>query len=166
MVETEERDLQGQALDGVFRQESARMWRALFASTGDREIAADAVAEAFAQAMRRGDAIRDPRRWVWKAAYRIAAGSLAERSRRHVEGPADRPTWDTPTWDTEPAWDLRAALMRLSARQRDAVVLHHYAGYSTREVASMISSTPAAVRVHLVRGRRRLRELLGEVHDA
>jgi RNA polymerase sigma-70 factor (ECF subfamily) len=161
MVETEARILQRQTLDGIFRDESTKMWRALFASTGDREVAADAVAEAFAQAMRRGDAIRDVRRWVWKAAYRIAAGLLAERSRRHIETASDRPMWDT-----EPAWDLRAALLRLSARQRDAVVLHHYAGYSTREVASMISSTPAAVRVHLVRGRRRLRELLEEVHDA
>ena len=31
-------------------------------------------AEAFAQALRRGTAIRDPRSWVWRAAYRIAAG--------------------------------------------------------------------------------------------
>jgi DNA-directed RNA polymerase specialized sigma24 family protein len=41
------------------------------------------------------------------------------------------------------------------------VVLHHGAGYPVREVAAIIGSTPAAVRVHLSRGRRRLRDLLG-----
>jgi hypothetical protein len=44
-------------------------------------VANDAVAEAFAQAIRRGDEVRDPLRWVTKAAYRIAAGELQLRRR-------------------------------------------------------------------------------------
>ena len=62
----------------------------------------------------------------------------------------------------EPARELVAALAMLSERQRAAVVLHHAVGYPVREVASIIGSTPAAVKVHLMRARRRLRELLGE----
>ncbi len=116
-------DISEHRLEGLFRTESTKMWRALYASTGDREIAADAVAEAFAQAMRRGEAIRDPAKWVWKAAYRIAAGSLADR--RRLAGTA---VPEKAAWDAEPAWALRAALLELSQRQRDAVVLHHYAG--------------------------------------
>jgi DNA-directed RNA polymerase specialized sigma24 family protein len=33
------------------------MWQAVFAFAGDPEVASDAVAEAFTQALRRGDAI-------------------------------------------------------------------------------------------------------------
>jgi DNA-directed RNA polymerase specialized sigma24 family protein len=51
------------------------------------------------------------------------------------------------------------ALGALSERQRASVVLHDGAGYPAREVARIVGSTEAAVRVHLMRGRRRLREL-------
>jgi RNA polymerase sigma-70 factor, ECF subfamily len=60
----------------------------------------------------------------------------------------------------EPARELLDALRSLSAKQRAAVVLHHAGGYPVREVAAMIGSTTAAVKIHLMRGRRRLRELL------
>ena len=53
------------------------LWRAILAWSGDPEIASEAVAEAFAQAARRGDAIDDVGRWVWRAAFRIAGGLLA-----------------------------------------------------------------------------------------
>jgi RNA polymerase sigma-70 factor (ECF subfamily) len=66
----------------------------------------------------------------------------------------------------EAAVELVSALGQLSVKQRGAVVLHHAAGYPTKEIAAILDSTPAAVRVHLMRGRRRLRELLSEEEDA
>lgn len=58
------------------------------------------------------------------------------------------------------ASEILEALARLSPRQRAAVVLHDHVGYSTREVAAILGSTAATVRVHLSQGRRRLRTLL------
>jgi DNA-directed RNA polymerase specialized sigma24 family protein len=66
----------------------------------------------------------------------------------------------------EPARDLVVALGALSERQRAAVVLHDAAGYRARDVAKIVGSSEAAVRVHLMRGRRRLRDLLKEDGDA
>lgn len=63
-------------LERLYREEGARIWRALVAHTGDREIAADAVAEAFAQALHRGDEVKAPGPWLWRAAFRIAMGEL------------------------------------------------------------------------------------------
>jgi RNA polymerase sigma-70 factor (ECF subfamily) len=60
----------------------------------------------------------------------------------------------------EPARELVQALSRLSPKQRAAVVLHHAAGYPLKDVAAILGSTVGAVKVHLLRGRRRLRELL------
>lgn len=65
----------------LFEAEHARLWRSLLAHTGDPDVASDAAAEAFAQAVRRGEAVRDPAAWVWRAAFRIAAGQLAVRRR-------------------------------------------------------------------------------------
>ena len=61
-----------------------------------------------------------------------------------------------------PARDLVIALASLSEKQRAAVVLHDAAGYPNKEVAAIIGSTTAAVKVHVARARRRLRELLGD----
>lgn len=144
------------ALDLVYREHAPRMWRTLAAYSGSREIAEDAVAEAFAQALTRGRELWAPERWVWKTAYRIAAGELKRRAAKPampVDGSVQA---------EEPAWELMDALARLSPMQRAAVVLHHYAGYPARDVARIVGSTPAAVWVHLSQGRRRLRLMLEE----
>src|SRR5438094_7533773 len=73
-------------LECLYRDQRDRMWQAVFAFAGDREVASDAVAEAFAQALRRGDAIRSPERWLWRTVFRIAAGELQRRRRHRPEG--------------------------------------------------------------------------------
>ena len=141
-------------IERLYRERGDRMWRAVLAFAGDPEVASDAVAEAFAQVLRRGGGVRDPERWVWRAAFRIASGELKDRRKRPVSetmGTYER---------EEPARDLVVALGAISDRQRRAVVLHDAAGYPAKEVARIVGSTEAAVRVHLMRARRRLRELL------
>lgn len=66
-------------IERLYRERGDRIWRGLLAFSGDPEVASDAVAEAFAQVLRRGEEVRDPERWVWRAAFRIAAGELKER---------------------------------------------------------------------------------------
>jgi RNA polymerase sigma-70 factor, ECF subfamily len=146
-------------IERLYRERGDRIWRGLLAFSGDPEVASDAVAEAFAQVLRRGDEVRDPERWVWRAAFRIAAGELKEQRKREVLGVAGSYEME------EPARDLVIALGALSERQRVSVVLHDAAGYPSKEVARIIGSTEVAVRVHLMRGRRRLRELLKEDVD-
>jgi RNA polymerase sigma-70 factor (ECF subfamily) len=149
-----------QGLERLYREQGDRMWRALYAYAGDREVASDALSEAFAQALRRGSAIREPDRWVWRSAFRIAAGEM-KRRRSELGGANVEATYEM----EEPARELLEALHSLSTKQRAAVVLHHAGGYPVRDVAAIIGSTTAAVKVHLMRGRRRLRELL-EDEDA
>jgi RNA polymerase sigma-70 factor (ECF subfamily) len=144
-------------LERLYREQGAKMWRAVLAFAGDAEVASDAVAETFAQALRRGEQIREPERWLWRTLFRVAAGELKARGR--VAHTAIEASYEI----EEPAAELVGALRRISPKQRAAVVLHHGAGYPVREVAEILGSTPAAVKVHLLRGRRRLRELLEEV---
>jgi RNA polymerase sigma factor (sigma-70 family) len=146
-------------VERLFREEGVRLWRALVAFTGDREIASDAVAEAFAQVLGRGDEVRAPERWVWRAAFKIARGDLKERGRRQPFA-ADQ-TYEM----SDPPGDLLGALAKLSPKQRAATILHFYAGYSTKEVAEILGSSAATVRVHLSQGRKRLRTILENDDD-
>jgi RNA polymerase sigma-70 factor (ECF subfamily) len=144
-------------IEQVYRQQGTRLWRALAAFCGDPDVARDAVAESFAQALGRGDQIRDPAAWVWTAAFRIARGELGKRTARPLpELPYDLP---------EPATDLLTALSRLRPNQRGAILLHHYAGYPVKDAASILGLTTAATKMSLSRGRRRLRQLLEEDTD-
>jgi RNA polymerase sigma-70 factor (ECF subfamily) len=155
-VETHIEASQRSTIETTYRQQGDRLWRALRLSTGSSDIASDALAEAFAQLIARGSAVRDPVSWVWRSAFRIAAGELKR------EGGRAGSSTETGYEVSEETAELLAALPRLSPKQRASIVLHYQCGYSLKEVAEIIGSTPSAVGVHLHRGRKRLRELLGD----
>jgi DNA-directed RNA polymerase specialized sigma24 family protein len=119
-------------------------------------VADEAVAEAFAQAGRRVDAIRELRPWLFRAAFRIAAGEL---KRSH------RPGGDAASEAVAPSdgtGELMELTRRLSNAQRRAFVLRDVLGFSTREAAELTGSSEVAIRVHLHAARRQLRALLQE----
>jgi RNA polymerase sigma-70 factor (ECF subfamily) len=145
------------SVEAVYRAEAGRLWRAVYAFSGDPEIASDAVAEAFAQVIRRGAAVRDPASWTWRTAFRICAGAL--KARRSGDRLVDQPIEHTDRY-ADP--DLLTALRQLPEGQRAAVILFYYADLPAREIANRLGSNSLAVRANLSRGRRRLRELLGD----
>ncbi len=147
-------------VESVFRAEAPRMWRALVLHTGDPDRASDVVAEAFAQALGRGDEVRDPSAWVWKTAF-----LLAGRSGHSDDEPLEGHDRLAPPTDVDGLLDVLRALEKLTPHQRGAVILHYFVGYSTREVAGILGSTKSAVGVHLFRARQRLRQDLGDDDD-
>jgi RNA polymerase sigma-70 factor (ECF subfamily) len=143
-------------LEAVYREHGDRLWWAVLAFSGDREIASDATSEAFAQALRRGGALRDPLAWIWRAAFRIAAGELKRRGTAALL--LFEPSYELP----EPTAHVTQALKQLPAQQRAAVVLRYFADRPIREIAEMLGMSASTVAVHLHRGRNRLRDLLGD----
>ena len=154
-MNTEPRD----AVERVWREQGPKLWRSLVAFTGDPEVATDAMAEAFAQALGRGDAVREHDRWIWRSSFRIAAGEL--KARGHRPGRADESVYVMP----EPIADLVQALGTLSPNQRAAAILHDYADLPTSYVAKILGCSQATVRVHLAHARKRLRPLLEDVDE-
>jgi RNA polymerase sigma-70 factor (ECF subfamily) len=145
-------------IEALYRQEADKLWRSLYAFSADAEIASDAVAESFAQAIRRGSAIRDARAWIWKSGFRIASGELKRRSRNVYLVP------DSTYFDQETDTELLAALAQLPDGQRAAVVLHYYADAPVREISRRTGMSQLSVRANLSRGRKRLKLLLGDRH--
>jgi RNA polymerase sigma-70 factor (ECF subfamily) len=145
----------------LYREIGPQLWRAILVySGGRRDIADDAVGEAFTRAMESRTRIRSPYPWLYRTAFRIAAAEL----RRDVrEGPnADDAYLDDPA-----TGELMQAMRQLSPKARAAIYLHYQADLPIREVARLMGSSVPAVKVQLHRGRARLRELLGteEKHD-
>lgn len=145
----------------LYRDESPRLWRALVAYSGDPDVAGDAIAEAFAQAISRGDEIKAPAPWIWTASFRIAAGELKRRA-----GHSEFKDHETSYELADPLLpQLMEALRQLTPNQRAAVVLHDYADRPTAEITEVLGMKLPTVHVHLSQGRKRLRELLEGTHD-
>ena len=146
-------------IEALYRADADRLWRAIYAFASDPEIANDAVAEAYAQLLHRGQAVRDPAAWVWRAAFQISRGAL--KARRFGEG-MNLTVLDHADAYTD--YDLMTAVRQLPDGQRAAVILFYYADLPVAQIAARLGSNQLAVRANLSRGRRRLRQLLGD-HD-
>jgi RNA polymerase sigma-70 factor (ECF subfamily) len=143
--------------DALFRAERDGVYRTMLAFTGGRaDVAEEATAEAFARALARRATLRDPVAWIYRAAFRIATDEVRRDRRRGT------PTVESVVPDaSSELGDLITALRMLSPRQRAAIVLRHVADLEMDEVARRMGTATPTVRVHLHRGRARLRELLG-----
>jgi RNA polymerase sigma-70 factor (ECF subfamily) len=101
--------------------------------------------------------VRDPAAWVWRTAFQVSRGALKTRRR-------DELLTSTPeeSADTHVDQDLLTAVRQLPDGQRAAVILFYYADLPVREIADRLGTNSLAVRANLSRGRRRLRDLLGD----
>lgn len=140
-------------VEEAYRRLHPRLWRALLAYCGDPDVAGDAEADTFDQALRRGDEIRDVDAWIWRSAFKIAAGLLADRRSRCV--PVDSGS-SSLLYDS-PIIDLLSQLGDLSDQQRTIVVLRYAGNFKPTEIAELIDSTPGSVRVQLHRALTQLR---------
>jgi RNA polymerase sigma-70 factor (ECF subfamily) len=151
-----EPDCDHDVVRAVYEDVHKRLWRAVLAYSGSRHVADEAVAEAFAQLLRRGSAVSNPEGWVWRSAFRIAAGELAARS--DLGSVEDLP--EVAAVDVESAMDLLRALSALSSQQRACVVLCDLQDLTVARTADLLGTSSPTVRVQRMRARRRLRVLL------
>ena len=149
-------------VEAVYRSTHPRLWRSLFAYTGSAELASDAEAEAFAQVLRRGDAVDDVAAWVWRSAFRIASGLLSTRSRRPIEIELAQ----DPEVATDSVAEFMALLADLTSQQRACVALRYVGNYTSPEIGELLGTSASAVRVQLHRAHAALRHTLMEADHA
>jgi RNA polymerase sigma-70 factor, ECF subfamily len=136
----------------------------LYAMTGDRFEAQDAVQEAFVRAWtRRARLDRDgaPESWIRVTAWRIAA-SRWRRARdggRLIRLAAAPETVPGPTPDRVAFVE---ALRRVPAEQRRALVLYHLCDLTVEQIAAETGVTSGTVKARLSRGRAALTPHLEE----
>lgn len=155
-----------EAFDPLFRRAFLVARRILGDPTSSEDVAAEALARAYAHWSRIGD---QPWRegWVVRVTTNLAIDVARGNSRF-----ADRPVAVDTASREDTADDvvvlrvtLAAALQRLPKRQREAVSLRYLAGLSEAEVADALQVSVGSVKTHLHRGVQRLRTRLGDDTD-
>jgi RNA polymerase sigma factor (sigma-70 family) len=157
---------------GVERSDFAEFYRetkdeclfAVLVSVGDRDIAEDLLAEAFARACASWQKVsRHPAPAAWVVRTALNAGvSRWRRRRREVPVPdlalvADEPAAGEATGGcVDP--EIMAALMRLPGRQRQVVALRVFLDLDTECSAQVLGVAPGTVRAHLSRAIAALRD--------
>lgn len=118
------------------------------------------------RARRTWDPGRSARAWVYAIArnvFLMSRRAAGRRARHETTAPADLPDVPVPP-EVESLADrelLRGALARLPADRREALVLHHVAGLSFREVGAVLGVSGLAAKLRAHRGLVALREMLG-----
>lgn len=164
-------------LDALFRSHYARLVKALTVACGDREMAADAVQEAFVAAhlrWRRLQRYDDPVGWI----RRVAINKLRDGHRRRTrkdraverlaaaspQTPSD-PTPDAASHRMDSGDATLAVLATLPKQQRLCIALFYVDGLSIAETAAALDISEGAVKFHLHQGRNRLRTQHDDQHE-
>ncbi len=155
------------AFGELFRRHRDRMYAVALRTTGQRELAADAVQEAFISAFRRADAYRgDAAVTTWL--HRIVVNACLDRLRREKVsvrragdlGELDLPDRHDHHASTETALVVREALARLPEGQRSALVLVDMHGMPVAEAAVVLGVAEGTVKSRCFRGREALAAML------
>jgi RNA polymerase sigma factor (sigma-70 family) len=132
-------------------------------SVGDRDLAQELVAEAFARAWASWRTVSGhpaPRAWVVRTALN-ANVSRWRRRRREVPVPDPVLVTDLPAdggADSSVDPRIMAALLRLPPRQRQVVALRLFLDLDTDRTAGMLGIAPGTVQAHLGRAIAALRD--------
>jgi RNA polymerase sigma-70 factor (ECF subfamily) len=150
-------------LRAIYERRLPELTRVAAAITGEQQVAPDVVQEAFVRAVkdRKSFAGRgDLDGWVWSIVVNAARDA---RARRRDEAPPDELP-DVADAVDDPRRDLvRAAVERLSERQRTVLFLRYYADLDYRAIGQAASIAEGTVAATLHSAHERLRELLSEV---
>ena len=139
------------------------LFRAALSLLGDVPEAEDAVQDTFLRYLEKRPVFADAgheKAWLLKVTANGCKSRLRVRKRR----PTVELTDIYPAPDGE-SRELVETVMALPEGQRAAVHLYYYEGYSTDEIAAILSLRPGTVRSHLSRARETLRRLLKEEHE-
>ncbi len=122
--------------------------------------AEDAAQTVFRKVMEQPRPFRDPeheRAWLIVTARNECRDQLKHwwRTRRAGEEALEGLVWEQP--EDGQLWET---ILSLPEKERLALYLHCYQGYSTEETAQLLCSKPATVRSWLFRGRKKLKLLL------
>ena len=158
-----------QDFDAFYTATHRRIISQIYAMTGSLHEAEDCVQEAYARAWQRWAALSteagNPEAWVRTVATRLAVSSWRKAVNRLKAHRREQPAAEVPGMNPDHI-AVTAALRKISADQRMAIVLHHYAGLTVEEIAAETATTPSAVKARLARGRKALANHLTEFADS
>ena len=160
------RDGDKDAYADLVRSRAGRLFAIAQRILRDRDRVEDALQEAMVVAWRDLPSLRDPERfdaWLHRLVVRACIAE-AKKARRHVvnlvELPVDIAIGRDDYIDVIERDELERAFQRLPADQRALLVLRHYAGLETPEIADILGIPDGTVRSRLHQAHRVMRAAL------
>jgi RNA polymerase sigma factor (sigma-70 family) len=124
------------------------------------DSAEESAQAAWARGWERRDQLRDPRRLLtWINAIALNLFRNGCRRRETSELPAEIPV---PPHTSPRTIDLRRVIEKCTPAEREMLLKHYLGGYTSKELAGEEDCTATAVRVRLLRLRRRLQGTMRE----
>jgi RNA polymerase sigma-70 factor (ECF subfamily) len=129
----------------------------------DDDTAHEIAAEAFTRLLARWSALDNPQSYLYMIATNLVRDHWrrAGRERRALRAVSAASHGD-PVFHPSQDVDVRALIQSLPDRLRQPFLLHYYAGFGVREVATMLGRPEGTVKADLYRARSRLRAALGD----
>lgn len=135
---------------------------------GRRQDAEDVAQEAFFRVWQYAERWESreipPKNWLYKITYNLCIDEIRKRKNLVPEHEYLEPTSedqpDTDLIKIEKKKQMDEALETLPERQRTAIVLYSFQGFSNRDAADIMEISVEALESLLARGRRKLKELL------
>jgi RNA polymerase sigma-70 factor (ECF subfamily) len=151
-------------IEQVYRTRYQAFARLAFGITGNPEVAAEAVQQAFADVIRgrggfRGEAPLEA--WIWRAVVNAAQKANRRKLTLVPEQPADAPFEAPPPEDVA---RLAPHIATLPERQRVAVFLRYYADLDYRAIAQVLGVKVGTVSATLAAAHATLRQSIEEVN--
>lgn len=142
-----------------------RMYRFARTMLGGPHEAEDAVGDVVERLWRRHRDIDTGRNASSLAMTSVRNACLDRLRRNREELPERLPEQAAEGPDRDMRESVRAAIALLPERQREALHLRDIEGYPINEIASILSTDEANVRMMLSRARRRLKEIIEKTTD-
>ncbi len=161
---TETSQAASRALDDLYREHGAAVFRYALAVLGNRADAEDVTQTTFLNAYRsleQGVRPRKPANWLLTiASNTIKQRFRQEKSRPHHVELDDQVAGSSPEDDGPTVGEILTALSKIPPQQRQAIVLREFEGRSYGEIADILGVTTSALETLLFRARRSLAEEL------
>lgn len=147
-------------LERAYRAEFARFVRVATAIAGDEQSGADAVHDAFVQAVRNRHSFRGEgplEAWLWRLVVNAAKKRIG---REQLSDPGDIPAVHENGFGDP----VRSLVAGLPERQRLALFLRYYADLDYQSIAATLDVSPGTVGATLNAAHAALRNSLKEAH--
>jgi RNA polymerase sigma-70 factor (ECF subfamily) len=156
--------------EAIVRANGPTVWRTLYRLLGRRADVDECFQDTFLSAM---EMSRRQKIECWSALLQtVATRKAVDRIRRKyrqkeesIEFEAVSSGMNDPSQaadEAERAGLLKQAMVKLPARQAEAICLHVFSGWSYQEIGQQLGLSSSAVGVAIHRGKQKLRELLAE----
>ena len=159
----------GPAVAALYADHALGLTRLALIMTGNRQAAEDIVQDAFGGLYRRWGRLREPDKALSYVRSAVLNGCRSEARRLRASLARGIRDYLPPSWSAESAAlateerrEVIAALLRLPARQREALLLRYYLELSEAETAAAMRVSPGTAKSTVARGLSALRELLRE----